>query len=94
MFVHVPPFLQGLDSHSFTSQRIKYTRVKIKSERDLSLSRNAGQIPKSTVHCYWFSGDVPNWLGCYDTPAISLDMVKMGYGDLLDQSMYATPHVR
>ena len=63
MFIHVPPFLQGVESHSFTSQNEKYTRVKIKSERDSSLSRNAGQIQTSTVH--WFSGDFLNWLGCY-----------------------------
>ena len=63
MFIHVPPFLQGVESHSLTSQNEKYTRVKVKSERDSSLSRNAGQIPTSTV--YWFSGDFLNWLGCY-----------------------------
>ena len=77
MFIHVPPFLQGVESHSFTSQNKKYTRVKTKSEHDSSLSRNAGQFPTSTVYSvYWFSGDFLDWLGCYDAPAI-LDVVKV-----------------
>ena len=57
MFVHVPPFLQGVESHSFTSQIIKYTQIKIKSER-FCLSRNAGQIATSAVHCYGSLGRV------------------------------------
>ena len=54
----------------------------MKSERDLSMSRNAGQIPTSTVHCYWFSGDFPNWLGFHDAPSIQSQYGENGWNAL------------